>query len=126
MTQCHPAHQGVLLVEDDEATRVAVTTILEDEGFRVASAEDGQAALNYLKSAPELPGVILLDLMMPGMDGPAFRKQQSADARIREIPVVIVSAAGDLARRASELGARDFLLKPIDLDSLIETVRRFC
>jgi CheY-like chemotaxis protein len=125
MTNLDTAAKSILVIEDDEATRVAMTSVLEDEGYVVRGAVDGQAALDYLAKAKP-PSVILLDLMMPGMDGWQFRKAQLLDPALRSIPVVVVSADGNVAQKASALGANDHILKPIELEKLLQTVRRFC
>jgi CheY-like chemotaxis protein len=114
----------VLLVEDDEDIRVTVSEILHDEGFTVVGAVDGDDALRYLRAAGEVPRLILLDLMMPVMDGWAFRAAQLADARLAAIPVVILSAATDVRSHAAELHVEDFLAKPLDVPLLLNAVER--
>lgn len=114
----------VLIVEDDVDCREATHEILESEGFAAVSVNDGAEALAYLRNA-EPPGLILLDLMLPVMDGWQFLEARKAEPRLREIPVVIVSGERDLGRKASALGVEGALLKPIELDVLLETVRRF-
>src|SRR5688572_27353229 len=84
----------ILLVEDDNDVREAIAEGLEDAGYQVFAAENGQEALDYLGSAPQLPSLILLDLMMPTMDGWQFHEQLSHHPRCAHIPVVVLSAAG--------------------------------
>ncbi len=114
----------VLLVEDDDDIRLSVSEILRDEGFNVVGAVDGDDALRYLRAAGEVPRLILLDLMMPVMDGWAFRAAQLADARLAAIPVVILSAASDVRSNAALLHVEDFLVKPLDVPLLLNAVER--
>ncbi len=118
------AGSTVLLVEDDEDIRSSISEVLADEGFQVVAASDGNDALRYLRSTTELPRVILLDLMMPVMDGWAFRAAQLADARLATIPVVILSAATDVPRHAAQLHVDEFLVKPLDVPQLLNTIER--
>jgi CheY-like chemotaxis protein len=112
-------------VDDHESTREAFALILQGVGYRVRTADNGRDALDQLQGG-EHPCVIVLDLMMPVMDGWQFRQAQKADARLADIPVVVCSAAGELPRRAGDLGAADYLSKPVDPRDLVEVVRRFC
>jgi CheY-like chemotaxis protein len=114
----------VLLVEDDEDIRASIAEILKDEGFQVIGAADGDDALRYLQAAAEPPRLILLDLMMPVMDGWAFRAAQLADERLAKIPVVILSAATDVRRHAAQLRVDDYLVKPLDVPLLLNAVER--
>ena len=124
----HPGGGGVvgtvLLVEDDEDIRASVGDILREEGFEVVGAADGDDALRYLRAAAEPPRLILLDLMMPVMDGWAFRAAQLADERLAKIPVVILSAATDVDRHAAQLRVEDFLVKPLEMPRLLDAVER--
>jgi CheY-like chemotaxis protein len=115
----------ILVVEDDAATRDAVALVLRDGGFSVTEAANGHEALLHLRTTPP-PQLILLDLMMPVMNGWEFRKQQTQDPALQSIPVVIVSADTNVPQKAAALGARDYLVKPIDLDKLLEAVQRHC
>jgi CheY-like chemotaxis protein len=112
----------VLVVEDDADLRDAMVESLRVEGFEVASAEDGERALAYLRSAPR-PAVILLDLMMPRMNGWEFRAAQRADPYLTSIPVVVVSGDARTEANASLLGATACLIKPIDFDKLVAILR---
>src|SRR3569832_407091 len=91
--------RSILIVDDDVDIRVTISLILEDEGYAVASAANGEEALRYLRSHPS-PSLILLDLMMPGMDGVEFRAEQQRDAQLSGIPVVVVTASGNARERA--------------------------
>jgi CheY-like chemotaxis protein len=86
-----PLGKCILLVEDDDIPRGAMKMLLEWEGYRVACAGDGAEALDYLR-AGERPALILLDVMLPGLDGWQFRQQQRRDPELAAIPVVVVSA----------------------------------
>jgi DNA-binding response OmpR family regulator len=108
----------VLIIEDDPETRDALSVFLELEGYEVSSAPDGRAGLSEARA--RRPDVILLDLMMPGMDGWGFRAEQKRDASIAAIPVVVVSALAD--RR--DIDASAFVPKPCDLDAVLGVVTR--
>lgn len=116
---------GVLVVEDDFDIRGTIRLALEAEGYTVATAENGREALEYLRGVG-VPCLILLDLMMPVMDGWAFRAAQRADPGWARVPVVVISADGRASQKARALGAADGLSKPIDLDALLDTVKRHC
>lgn len=116
---------SVLIVDDDDSIREALATILEDEGYRVASAVNGMDALKYLRSNLS-PCLILLDLMMPVMDGWLFRAAQMQDPALAPIPVVVISAFSNVPRLATDLAVAECLQKPIDLDTLLATVERYC
>jgi CheY-like chemotaxis protein len=113
----------VLVVEDDYDVRDALVPILEYDGHRVASAANGREALEQLRTSPA-PSLILLDLMMPVMDGAEFRAEQLRDPALASIPVVVVSADPAVREKAKRLGAAGFVEKPIDIDMLLEQVRR--
>jgi two-component system, chemotaxis family, chemotaxis protein CheY len=112
----------ILVVEDDVDIRECYQSLLEREGYRVTTAQNGQEALDVLSR--EHPSLILLDLMMPVMSGPEFLEAMRLDSNSFDIPVVIVSAYGELADATA--GVAGFLRKPVDLPALLGTVRRFC
>jgi CheY-like chemotaxis protein len=101
-------------------------TFLESTGFHVLTACDGLDALRQLRVVALRPAVILLDLMMPTMDGIEFRRYQQGDVRLREIPVVCLSARHDAGPTAAQLGVSEFLSKPFDLDAVAAAVWRCC
>ena len=115
----------LLLVEDDDDMREDLATILGYEGYRVSTAADGQQALDELKGGLK-PTLILLDLMMPRMNGWQFRMAQRADPDLDPIPVVVLSGSSDLVRQAEELGAVGYLAKPIDLGKLLGILKQRC
>ncbi len=108
----------MLIIEDDAETRDALSVFLELEGHEVSCAGDGAQGLEEARRSS--PDVILLDLMMPRMDGWGFRAQQKLDPAISGIPVVVVSALG----RPDDIDAAAFVPKPCDLDAVLETVER--
>ena len=112
----------ILVVDDDPSACEALSTLLEDEGYDVAHAPNGQIALNHLKSSPS-PNAIILDLMMPVMDGWEFRRHQQRDAAFASIPVVVVSA---LREPAAIEGVAAILTKPLDVDRLLGIVSEIC
>jgi CheY-like chemotaxis protein len=111
----------VLVVEDDVDSREMLACVLELHGFRPVLAADGVDALDRLRA--ERPCVILLDLMMPRMNGWEFRETQLRDEANRSIPVVVLSAAG---RAAESVPADAYLQKPINMDAVISAVRTHC
>jgi CheY-like chemotaxis protein len=118
-----PTSCPVLIVEDDADLREMMAQLLSLEGFRTEAVENGRDALQYLERGGR-PELILLDLMMPVMDGWEFRRRQMQDPALATVPVVVLSALDPA--RASELGGAAFLKKPLDFDRLLELVRRFC
>jgi CheY-like chemotaxis protein len=119
--------RGVLVVDDDFDIQDVVRLLLEDEGFPVVTAGNGQEAIEQLRRGLD-PCLILLDLMMPVMDGWQFRAAQQQDPALASIPVIVFSAGGraTAAAAASSMGAVGYLAKPIDFEALLETVQRHC
>ncbi len=116
----------VMVVEDDSDIRETIAEVLQDDQYRPVLAPDGAAALDQLRAAEPKPCVILLDVMMPVLDGRAFRARQQADPELKEIPVVVLSAHADAAAAAAEMKAEGFIRKPVDLHNLLDTIERFC
>lgn len=112
----------VLVVEDDPDQRDAVVLALQHAGYAVVAAADGFEALELLQTGTR-PCLILLDLMMPEMDGVQFRKEQLKSAATADIPVVVVSAFGQRTR-AKSLQVADYLSKPVEIDQLVAVVDR--
>jgi len=113
----------ILIVDDDDDIRLALAEVLEDEGYQVKTAANGSEALTLLRSS-ETPCMILLDLMMPVMDGWTFREQQLKDPALAEIPVYVISAAGNVA--GAPVTQDRFIPKPIMLDHLLSLVDTVC
>jgi len=119
------AAQRVLIVDDDSEIRETIVEILTDEGYEAVGACDGFEALAQLRDPEDRWGLVLLDLMMPNMDGRTFRAEQLRDPVIAPIPVVIVSAMADVEATAEELQVAH-VTKPITLRDLIQLVRQYC
>jgi len=114
----------ILVVDDDADIRESVVDALSDEGYRVAGASDGGEALRLLRVEKLRPALILLDVMMPGMDGAAFRDAQLKDPELAGIPVVVFTANGSASDTALRLQADGYLKKPAPLDDLLTVVDR--
>jgi len=113
----------VLVVDDDQDIREALCDLLVDAGYRADSAANGKEALVYLATR-EAPCVILLDLMMPVMDGWEFRRRQQGDPRLCKIPVVVITASGKLG--ADSIDAERVLPKPLQIDHVLEAIHHYC
>jgi CheY-like chemotaxis protein len=108
----------ILVVDDDPDVRDAIVELLEEVGYAVDAASDGLTALARLR-APAPPSLVLLDLMMPVMDGFEFRVQQLQDPRIAAIPVIVFSSGGDLGEKVARLRVDGCLTKPVDPEALL-------
>ena len=116
----------MLLVEDDEATRKALAEALHGDGFEVVTAANGREALESLRQGLR-PSAILLDVMMPVMDGWDFRRLQLNDPSLREIPVLVITASGfSLETIRLQFGDVELFPKPIHYGELVRAVRRAC
>ncbi len=114
----------VLVVDDDDDLRWTVCELLQDAGYEPIGASDGRAALDELKRQGKDCCLVLLDLMMPTMDGWEFRAAQMQDPAIADVPVVVMTAGRNLD--LNPISAADILYKPIGLDRLLEAVGRYC
>jgi CheY-like chemotaxis protein len=119
------AHR-VLVVEADVEIRESVMEILEDHGYEAVGAENGLEALDRLRAPERQPCLIFLDLMMPRMDGRAFRQEQLRSPELASIPVVVISAFRDVSEVVQELKAADLLKKPFKIQELMSVTRRYC
>jgi CheY-like chemotaxis protein len=115
----------ILVIEDDPATRDAIKMLLQYDGYTVATARHGGDALRKLR-AGLTPCLILLDLVLPEVDGIQFRREQLHDATLAHIPVVIYSGYADARHQAAELGASGYFQKPFDLDAFLKIVETHC
>ncbi len=116
----------VLIVEDDRDVRESLAEVLEDNEYCSLGASNGQEAIDHLRAASEKPCVILLDMMMPVMDGWQFRSVQREDPDLGNIPVVVLTANANIEEAADRLAVAACLKKPVQLDVLLSTVDRFC
>jgi CheY-like chemotaxis protein len=121
---------NILIVEDDPETREMLATLLATQGFHAVAAEDGLEALHLLRTvrhrSPDTPCLVLLDLKMPRLGGGEFRRAQLGDPTVASVPVAVMSGAVDAEQRAQGLGAVATITKPIDVDILLDIVRRYC
>jgi CheY-like chemotaxis protein len=115
------SRRTVMVVDDDADIRSSLRELLEDEGFVVTTAEDGNSALQQLESGP-LPSLILLDLMMRGMNGWQFVERQQATPAIAAIPVVVLSANQGELRGLKVAG---YVRKPFKVTALLEELEKF-
>lgn len=116
----------LLIVEDSPDLRDLMTELYRIEGYTAQTAKNGQDALRFLRSAEKLPSVILLDLMMPLVDGMQFRKLQKSDPRLADIPVLVMTADANAKEKARLAEANGFLKKPVEADVLIKVAEKFC
>ena len=116
--------KAVLIVEDDDSAREALAALLAAEGYPVSEAANGREALDRLQQ--EAVGLILLDLMMPVMDGWEFRAVQMRDPMLAAIPVMVITADASARSRANNLGVQGYMTKPIQFPQLLAFVDRYC
>ena len=116
---------SVLVVDDSEDVRETLSESLHVLGYEVALASNGLEALEVLAQDPK-PGLILLDLLMPVMDGWEFRSRQKKDPSLSDIPTVVITADNNSKLNAQLMGAVQGLRKPVDWDELVEVVRKHC
>ncbi len=116
----------VLVVDDDPDIRETLVEVLQESGFEAVGASDGVEALQQLRDPEDRWCVVLLDLMMPNMDGRAFRAEQLRDPQLSPIPVVVVSATADLESTSEELQVAAHVTKPVALTDLVQLVSRVC
>jgi CheY-like chemotaxis protein len=112
----------ILVIDDDEGIRDGLTALLQDEGYHVTAVENGKKALDILASGP-FPAVIILDLMMPVMDGAQFCAERSKCPRISSIPVILLTASS-LSNQTMTLPVSHWLRKPIEIENFLNLVQR--
>lgn len=115
--------QSLLIVEDDDLMRQGIAMVLEANGFETRQAADGAEALAMLSDGGWRADLILLDLMMPGVNGWQFRAVQKDDDRIADIPVLVLSGSSDLARQIEGMAPRGVLQKPFTVPDLLAAIR---
>ncbi len=113
----------ILLLEDDIDIQEAIRGILEEEGYEIKSTVNGKEGLQFLSFAERIPDLILLDLMMPEMNGYEFRLRQLRDPKIASIPTVVLSARNQI-EDVEKLSFNEYVKKPLDLITLIDVVNR--
>jgi CheY-like chemotaxis protein len=116
---------SILVVDDDEDLREALLLTLADEGYSVMGVGSARAALAHLRDG-KLPSLILLDMVMPDMDGWELRLELKKQRATAEIPIVLLSAHGNVRDAALALGAADYLRKPVRIENLLEIAGRYC
>jgi DNA-binding response OmpR family regulator len=116
----------VMLVEDDDETREALATVLEEARYRVLQAENGAAAWELLQAHGGACDIILLDLMMPVMNGWDFRRRQKDASAFSAIPVLLMSAGGHIASACVDLDASGYVSKPVEVRELLDKVQQHC
>jgi CheY-like chemotaxis protein len=119
-------HGSVMVIEDDEDVRDAITGSLVHAGYGVSVASHGAAALETLQTADVLPDVIFLDLMMPIMDGERFLRALREDPRLAALPVVLLTGDGGADEKTTALHANARLEKPVQLSDLLSTAAQYC
>jgi CheY-like chemotaxis protein len=116
----------IFVVDDEDMIRDSIVEFLDENGYDAVGAAHGRDALDKLAASRPRPCLILLDLMMPVMDGRSFREEQLQTPELASIPVVLFSAYRDVAKTAGELNAAGHLAKPLNLTMLLQTVQRHC
>lgn len=111
----------ILIVEDDQDIREMLQSLLEDEGYEVWTATNGRVALDAIRTRPSSPGLVLLDLMMPVLDGDGFLREYAADPSLPRFPVLMLTASHSPGPVA---GVAGLLKKPLDLEQLLSSVER--
>jgi CheY-like chemotaxis protein len=115
----------VLLVDDDPDIREGMRDILADEGYEMIEASDGQQALDYLRTHP-LPPVVLLDWNMAPLNGQQFMTEVVKDPSLSEIPVILLTADSRAPEKSKAHRFAGYLVKPLDLDALFDVLARYC
>jgi CheY-like chemotaxis protein len=113
----------ILVVDDEPLIAMALQAALEDEGYQVVTAANGKQGLERLAEAPR-PELVLLDMMMPVMNGPAMLKAMAADPGLRNIPVIVLSSLPEPTIRAQADGVAAILRKPYTADQVLDAIRQ--
>lgn len=113
--------QYILVVDDDRDFREALSEVLQEAGYPVQQAENGEVALSRV--ADEAPGIVLLDLKMPVLDGWGVMERMRGDARSAGVPILILSAYG-FEWESELLGAQGYIPKSVGMDEILERVRK--
>jgi CheY-like chemotaxis protein len=121
-----PSARQILIVEDDRDIRETLAEVLTDASYEPVAVANGREALECLSIGIVKPSVILLDLMMPVMDGREFREIQSSDVGLSSIPVILFTAQVNHEHSAQTMGNIRCLRKPVDLVELLQTIASVC
>ena len=116
---------AILVVEDDDEIREDLSDALADAGFSVVAAHDGNDALSKMQSMAQ-PCLVLLDLMMPVMDGWELRREMLRRPELAQVPVFVVSAVPGIQEESKALEANGYLLKPFNVRQLLSVVEKYC
>jgi CheY-like chemotaxis protein len=115
----------ILVIEDDAGVREGIATVIENEGYPVISCEDAKEALERLHTAVDLPRMIVLDFMMPRMDGWTFLSERKKDERLKNIPVLGMSASQLLIEQKNPPADVDeFLRKPFKVEAMLRSIEK--
>jgi CheY-like chemotaxis protein len=115
----------ILIIEDDPGVREGIANVIESEGYPVVSCEDAQEALDRLHATTDLPRMIVLDFMMPRMDGWTFLSERKKDARLKNIPVLGMSASQLLIEQKNPPEDVDeFLRKPFKVEAMLRSIEK--
>lgn len=121
-----PLRKTVLVVDDDDDARGLLTSVLESAAYEVLQAGDGAEALRLLEGPGARCNIILLDLMMPVMNGWDFRRKQRQNAALAGIPVLLMSAGAHIAAASGDLDAVGYMAKPVEVADLLAKVKQHC
>jgi CheY-like chemotaxis protein len=121
-----PSRKTVLVVDDDHDARNLLTSVLESAEYDVLQAGDGAEALRVLAGRGVQCSIILLDLMMPVMNGWDFRRKQRENADLAGIPVLLMSAGAHIAAASGDMGAVGYMAKPVEVADLLAQVKKHC
>lgn len=114
----------ILIIEDDRDILDALVDLLGEEGYRISTARNGQEGIDFLNSSPDLPSLILLDLMMPVKDGRAFRLEQKDHPRYGMIPVILMSADGRIEGKKADYAIEHHIRKPADVTTILNMIEK--
>jgi CheY-like chemotaxis protein len=120
------SNKKILFVDDSLDHQELVAEFYFGEGYEIVCASNGQEALDLLETMEKLPAFILLDLMMPVMDGHGFRDAQLNNPRLTPIPIVIMTADINVEAKAKKLNANAYIVKPANVDDLLNAAKRYC
>ncbi len=120
-----PNPKTILIIDDSVDNQILLQTLLGSKGNRILCALDGQAALDLLRELPSVPDLILLDAQMPGMDGYQFRAEQQKTPRLRDIPVVVMTASDAASLNRRMIQPQGILIKPLRIEALLESISRY-